>query len=286
MKRKLFCLLLAAALLLTAAVCAEGANGNIQYFLVQMYVYGSEEDGPEQLTQLMAVDYHSDTGMMYMLDPDDLDEEPEGGIQWNGSTATSIWGEDTPSDTRIRMDAYAGGVMAGYIQAEGQTMYLRYTPVFNLGDDLWMTLETSEMFAYGDEDALEGESQLDTIFMNEVTAFARANGLSMEEPERAETAKDDYKDWIGTGPNTSGGSIATNQLTQEMLDYYVMVEGQKHIREFIYKEENPNDFPKADHMQLPVNERGITQTQFEQLADEYAAKNGPSNYKPVESWRK
>ena len=135
--------------------------------------------------------------------------------------------------------------------------------------------ETDETFPYDREDLLVDNSTVDGNFMREVRAYAAAYGLRMA---TADVQSEDKKD-------NTGDISATNQLTDEMLEYYIKLEGERHIREYMDWSDDPEYFTPAEHMQIPSNQRGITQAEFERRADEYAKQHGLSDYVPLETWK-
>lgn len=242
------------------------------YYLWQSYEFPVDEKEGEEEFLLYKVEFDSDAHLAYLYDLSIPDDEVYF-FEWNGSSLHfpgSEYAENGGMELQIRDD----GVISGYITADGETSYWRLSPVAPLGDEEWITVETEETFETRREYRLEdGNSKIDDIFMDEVRAFAAAHGLSMTPGSKPEE-----------GNGNGNPPEITNQFTEEQIQYYIQIEGQRHIREYIEWKADPDGFSHADHMQLPSN-AGITQAEFEQRADEYAYRNGPSDYVPIETWK-
>ena len=247
-------------------------DSGVAYYLWQSYEFPVDEKEGEEEFLLYKAEFDSDEGLAYLYDLSIPDDEVYF-FEWNGSSLHfpgSEYAENGGMELQIRDD----GVISGYITADGETAYWRLSPVAQMGDEEWITVETEETFETRKEYRLEdGNSRIDDIFMDEVRAFAAAHGLSMTPGSKPEE-----------GDGNGNPLEITNQFTEEQIQYYIQIEGQRHIREYTEWKTDPDGFSHADHMQLPSN-AGITQEEFEQRADEYAYRKGPSDYVPIETWK-
>ncbi len=243
------------------------------YYLVQCYSYPTEETEAEREYEIVALSFDRGSSMAYMYPYDDL-SEPDAAFTYIGSSLYPYMGGDENNDFSLQIAL--SGVIKGPVTAGGINMYMRFTPLSLTEDGGWCCVETGETFDFDREDQLVDNSKVDSNFMSDVRDYAARFGISMT---GGTSANNDGND------NDGGYQQPDNQLTEEMLNYYIQVEGQRHIQEYVEWEKDPFGFTPADHMQIPSNQRGITQSEFERLADEYAQKNGPSGYVPIETWR-
>lgn len=241
------------------------------YYLSQYYGYPSSGEEPERWYEIVALDFDKASGTTYLYPYDNL-SEPEGLFYYNGTNLNLYM----DADNDVNLEILSNGVITGYVKANGENAYMRFTPLSQMEDGRWYCLETGETFDFDREDQLVDNSKVDSNFMSDVRDYAARFGISMT---GGTSANNDGND------NAGGYQQPDNQLTEEMLNYYIQVEGQRHIQEYVEWEKDPFGFTPADHMQIPSNQRGITQSEFERLADEYAQKNGPSGYVPIETWR-
>ena len=253
------------------SVTPPSVDSGTVYYLLQTYEFPVDEKEGEEEFLLYKVEFDSDAGLAYLYDLSIPDDEVFF-FEWDGSSL-HLPGSEYAENGRMELQIRDDGVISGYATADGETSYWRFSPVAPLGDE-WITVETEETFELKKEYRLEdGKSRIDDVFMDEVRTFASAHGSSM-----TPASKPDEGGGGGNPPQP------TNQFTDEQIQYYIQIEGQRHIREFTEWKANPDSFRHADHMQLPAN-AGITQEEFERRADEYASRNGPSDYVPIETWK-
>ena len=259
------------------------STDGLQYFLIQTYGYATDSSNPEKESEVLPVRIDNATGTVYMGDPDDpSDMIPIG--TWDGSWLTITDGEES---VHLHMTSNSSGAMSSGIVADDQAGYIRLTPVTPLGNGTYQVNETGETFT--DEDDLEGGS-IDTQFMSEVISYANANGYSMEYTNHS----NNYQPYIPSGGFGGGGTgmiLPSDENQQrQVIEYYIKLEGEKHINEFLANTSSNVDdafrdkYKTIEHTHLPPT-NVMTQSEFERAADDYAKKYGPSDYVPVESWK-
>ncbi len=242
-------------------------------FLYQYYEYPTNGDDPYIEYGVVELEFDKNSGMAFMYDSDDP-SEPAFYFSYNGIQLSQF----ADSDNTMGLDVEYTGIIKGGGKVDGNNMFMRFTPLAPL-DGTYHCLETGETFGEGGEYGLVDNSTIHNKFMDDVRDYAARFGLSMTGGSSVNNDSNNNDD------NNNGYQKPDNQISDEMLDYYIQVEGEKHIREFVEWSQDPNGFRHADHMQIPSNQRNISQSEFEQLADEYARKNGPADYVPIETWK-
>lgn len=251
-----------------AGMTVEAAAAEDIFFLWQDFSYASAKEDPGSSSELFILRLDPEAGVAYLMDEPDnyedaivYDYDPD-----SGTISMSL--EDGDEYARIELirnpDGSWSGSAHGYTDGDEMNGYIELNRVTPTADGAWMTLETGERFT-DDERTYLLDTRIGSEFLSRAAEYAAANGYSMEARE-----PDSQSQSWQPGPKLT----APVELTPELIDYYVMVEGQNRLRNKARKEEGDTTTPPSS-IHLPKT-NSITEAEFEARVEEYVRRWGPN----------
>ena len=242
-----------------AGMTTEEAAAQEIFFAFQQFTYASEHDDPNYDSEQFILKLDPETGTALLMgDPED--EEDVLPFQYDPESGTIRLEMEDGGDYAVmelirNADGSWSGSAHGYEDGEEMHAYVELNRVTPTKDGAWMTLETGEVFT-DDERTWLRDTRLGQEFMGRAAEYAAANGYSMQ-------ARDPREQTPGYQPGPTLQRPV--ELSRELIDYYVMVEGQNRIRASLEVQ--------VSHVKLPKTD-SITEQEFDALVEEYVKRNG------------
>ena len=246
-----------------AGMTVEEAASEDIFYVVQTYTYASESFPAEYDASFSIIRINEKAGILANYKAID-DDEPLQVWSYNPETRSAVLNvtdeDDYGSAVLIHNpDGSFTGNMDGYEYGDEMHAYLEIKRITPTKDGKWLLLDSGEVF----EDKYALANMRDSIagqqFMESAAAYARSHGYSMREKSEEETSAN-----VSTlVPNNQGSVSLGEQERQDLIAYYVMVEGQNRLRE--------ESGGVTSHIEPPYDVLQITQEEFEAMVNEYVA---------------
>ena len=243
-----------------AGLTTEQAAGQEVYFVLQTVAYPTAEYDAEYDSDFVYVKVDERNGKAYLMRDKDDDPADYTAMNYDVSTgAISFSGSedgDTMQFTLTRgADGAYTGVATGTSDGDSVSTYVKLSRITPTQDGRWLAVETGEIFSTDDLGYLE-DTKIGAKFLAEA-------GVTYDQLHPSAPASQ-TPTYNPSTPSTYQGPV---ELSPELIDYYVMVEGQNRIREMY-------GFT-VSHVTLPRT-NSITEAEFEARVQEYVRAWGPN----------
>lgn len=243
----------------------EEAAAQEIFFTFQQFSFATEKEDPDYDSELLILKLDPENGTACLLaDPDDEDAVLP--FQYDPDSGTiRLRMEEDEDYAELELvrnpDGSWSGSAQGRSEGEPTSAYLELNRVTPSRAGAWVSLETGEIVADEDCSNLQ-DTRLGQAFLGRAAEYAAANGCSMQPREPDEQS-----------PSYQPGPAFQQpvELSPELIDYYVMVEGQNRLRE---KALEAGGQGTVSHVQLPKT-NSITEAEFEARVEEYIRRWAP-----------
>ena len=242
----------------------EQAASNEIFFVLQDFTYSSESFDAEYNSTFVILKVDPDSGTAWVMESVDGQDDATP-LRYDPVTGTiTLAAEEDGARANATLTRNPDGTYSGSMTAtdEGETAhaYMTLRRITPTSGGRWLSLDTGEVFDENDLDDLE-DTKLGEIFLNEAAAYGAAHGYSMQTHSSSNSSQTTSSYYVPPMNNN-----APVELSDELIDYYVMVEGQNRIRAKYGAAES--------HVTLPKN-TSITEEEFNRRVEEYVRAWGP-----------